>query len=117
MAQRILPEDDRREDYPLYEGCLAFFPAALLAVSKWSKMGGAKHRGDNPLRWVREVSTDHENKIMRHLLDARQLDENGFPADAAALAWRSLALLQTIMEEQGWAEGVNARRDNGSTTD
>ena len=116
MAQRILPEDDRREDYPLWSGCFAYFPAALLAVSKWSKIGGAKYNQDQ-LRWVREVSTDHENKILRHLLDVRQLDENGFPADAAALAWRSLALLQTIMEEQGWAEGVNARRDNGSTTD
>ncbi len=110
MEQRILPEDNSREDYPLFSGCLAYFPAALLAVSKWSKIGGAKYNQDQ-LRWVREVSTDHENKIMRHLLDARQLDENGFPADAAALAWRSLALLQTIMEEQGWAEGVNGRKN------
>lgn len=107
---RILPDDDKRGQYPLYSGLMAFFPAALLAVSKWSHDGGAKHRGDNPLRWVREVSTDHEDKIMRHLLDARVLDKNGFPADAAALAWRALALLQTILEEQGWAEGANAKR-------
>lgn len=115
MAERILPEDGRREDYPLWSGCMAYFPAALLAVSKWSKIGGAKYNGEgSELRWIREVSVDHENKILRHLLDVRQLDENGFPADAAALAWRSLALLQTIMEEQGWAEGVNARRENAS---
>ena len=113
MAERILPEDGRREDYPLWSGCMAYFPAALLAVSKWSKIGGAKYNNDE-LRWVREVSTDHENKILRHLLDVRQLDDDGFPADAAALAWRSLALLQTILEEQGWAEGANARRENAS---
>ena len=111
MAQRILPDDPAvREQYPLADGLFFYFPAALCEVARWSKVGGAKYNEDK-LRWVREVSTDHENKILRHLLDARQVDEHGF-VEAVALAWRALALCQTILEEHGWAEGVNGRKEN-----
>ena len=113
LGPRQLPDDSSvREHYPLFGGLFAYFPAALLEVSRWSKGGGAKYNKAK-LRWVREESTDHENKILRHLLDARQVDEHGF-VEAVALAWRALALCQTILEEHGWAEGVNARRENVS---
>lgn len=110
-APRILPEDDaKRREYPLYDGLMAYFPAALCEVSRWSLKGNIQHNGpDAPLHWAREKSTDHENKILRHLLDARKVDKDGFP-EAVALAWRALALCQTILEENGWAEGANARR-------
>lgn len=109
-VERVLPDDaEIRNEYPLYDGLFAYFPAALCEVARWSKVGGAKYNEDT-LRWVREVSTDHENKILRHLLDARQVDEHGF-VEAVALAWRALALCQTILEEHGWAEGVNGRKD------
>lgn len=106
---RHLPDDNNRENYPLYDGLFAYFPAALLEVSRWSKVGNDKHNPGEPLHWSREKSTDHENKILRHLLDARELDANGFP-EAVALAWRSLALCQTILEEMGRPEGNNAKR-------
>lgn len=108
LGPRHLPDDSKvREQYPLFDGLLAYFPAALLEVARWSKVGGAKYNHDR-LRWVRELSTDHENKILRHLLDARQVDSNGFP-EAVALAWRALALCQTILEEHGRPAGVNAQ--------
>ena len=109
LGPRHLPDDSSvREQYPLFGGLFAYFPAALLEVSRWSKVGGAKYNKDK-LRWVREESTDHENKILRHLLDARQVDENGFP-EAVALAWRALALCQTILEENhGRPAGANAQ--------
>ena len=111
MNNRFLPDDSRvREQYPLYDGLLAYFPAALLEVSRWSLVGNKKHNGDEPLHWSRDKSTDHENKILRHLLDARQEDENGF-VEAVALAWRALALCQTILEQRGWPEGPNGRRE------
>jgi hypothetical protein len=106
---RILPDDNTRENYPLYDGLLAYFPAALCEIARWSKVGNDKHNPGEPLHWAREKSTDHENKILRHLLDARQLDAHGFP-EVVAMAWRALALCQTILEERGWAEGPNARR-------
>lgn len=110
ISPRVLPDDPAvRSEFPLFDGLFAYFPAALCEVARWSKVGGAKYNEDK-LRWVREVSTDHENKILRHLLDARQVDEHGF-VEAVALAWRALALCQTILEEHGWAEGVNGRKD------
>ena len=108
-GRRHLPDDSSvREEYPLWDALFGYFPAALLEVVRWSKVGGAKYNKDK-LRWVREESTDHENKILRHLLDARQVDENGFP-EAVALAWRALALCQTILEENhGRPAGANAQ--------
>lgn len=106
---RILPEDgETRARYPLYDGLFAYFPAALCEVARWSIVGNEKHNPGERLHWAREKSTDHENKILRHLLDARQVDEEGF-VEAVALAWRALALCQTILEERGWAEGPNGR--------
>lgn len=108
-TSRILADDDKRGDYPLYDGLFAYFPAALLEVSRWSKIGNDKWNPGEKLHWSREKSDDHENKILRHLLDAREVDQHGFP-EAVALAWRALALCQTILEERGWAEGANAKR-------
>ena len=107
---RMLPDDDTREQWPLYSGCLEYFPAALAEVARWSKVGGAKYNNDQ-LRWVREMSTNHQDKILRHLLDYDQEEENGF-IEAVPLAWRALALLQTELEKRGWAEGRNARKDS-----
>lgn len=113
---RYLPDDSKvREQYPLYDGLFAYFPAALLEVSRWSGVGNAKHNPGEPLHWSREKSTDHENKILRHLLDARQTDEHGF-VEAVALAWRALALCQTILEERGWPEGANAKWKKSQST-
>lgn len=109
VERRVLPEDSKtREQYPLFDGLLAYFPAALCEVARWSIVGNNKHNPGEPLHWAREKSTDHENKIIRHLLDARQVDSDGF-VEAVALAWRALALCQTILEERGWAEGKNAK--------
>lgn len=112
-ATRILPDDASRENYPLYDGLFAYFPAALCEVARWSKIGNDKHNPGEKLHWSRDKSTDHENKILRHLIDARQVDANGV-VEAVALAWRSLALCQTILEERGWAEGANARRNKSA---
>src|SRR5690606_14349762 len=108
MGGRHLPYDDsKRKEYALWAGLWAYCPAALCEVARWSKVGGAKYNSDQ-VRWVREVSTDDENKILRHLLDARQEDEDGF-VEAVALAWRALALCQTILEERGWSEGERGK--------
>lgn len=108
-AVRVLPDDDaKRREYPLYDGLFAYFPAALCAVANWSKIGNDKHNPGEALHWAREKSTDHQNKILRHLFDYDVKDENGI-IEAVPLAWRALALLQTELEKEGWAEGRNGR--------
>lgn len=104
--KRVIDDDAYREEYPLFDGLLAYFPAALCEVARWSKVGNDKHNPGESLHWSREKSTDHQNKIMRHLVDYDQLEHNGF-LEAVPLAWRALALLQTELEKLGWAEGRN----------
>lgn len=107
---RVLPDiTEVRENYPLWDGLFAYFPAALCEVARWSKAGNDKHNPGEPLHWSREKSTDHKNKILRHLLDSEKKVDGDF-YEATALAWRSLALLQELLEKDGWPEGENAKR-------
>lgn len=109
-SARHIPDDSEvREQIPLFDGLFAYFPQALIEVAKWSKVGNDKHNPGEALHWAREKSTDHKNKILRHLLDADKKDSAGF-YEAVGMCWRSLALLQTILEEkEGRPYGDNAR--------
>ena len=102
-----LPEDDAaRLEYPMFDGLLAYFPNALAEVTKVSKIGNDQHNPGQPMHWARGKSTDHENKIMRHLVDVGRKDHRGV-RHAARLAWRALALLQEELERE---EGVPLSR-------
>lgn len=107
---RFLPDvAEVRRQYPLFDGLFAYFPAALCEVSRWSMVGNEQHNPGEPLHWTREKSTDHENKILRHLIDAEHDAGDGF-IEAVALAWRALALCQELLEKRGWPEGKNSKR-------
>jgi hypothetical protein len=105
----ILPEGVEREMFPMVEGLLDYFPAALAEVSKISKIGSLKHNPGQPMHWARDKSTDHANKILRHLVDRggfyEEHDANTGTTyrvrHSANMAWRALALLQTELEEAG----------------
>lgn len=109
-----LPEDaDARNAIPLAEGLLDYFPNALCEVAKVSAAGNRQHNGDAPLHWSRGKSTDHRNKIARHLIDSGRVDAKGI-RHSAYLAWRSLALLQEELErEEGAPLPRNARAAGG----
>lgn len=98
-----------RNEYPMFDGLLAYFPAALAAVARVSKIGNDQHNPGEPMHWARGKSTDHENKIVRHLLESDKKDTDG-TWHAAKVAWRSLALLQELLErEEGAPLPRNAR--------
>jgi hypothetical protein len=104
-----LPDDDElRKDYPLADGLLDYFPNALAEVAKVSKLAGDKHHPGEAIHWERGKSTDHRNKMMRHLIDSGKFDSLG-NRHSAALAWRALALLQEEMEAEGAPLPRNAR--------
>ena len=105
-----LPDDaDKRGEYPMADGLLYYFPAALAEVARVSKIGNDQHNPGEPMHWARGKSTDHENKILRHLLDAGKLDKDG-TRHTAKVAWRALALLQEELErEEGAPLPRNAR--------
>lgn len=105
-----LPTDAKeRNEYPMFDGLLAYFPAALAAVARVSKIGNDQHNAGEPMHWARGKSTDHENKIVRHLLESGTLDTDG-TRHSAKVAWRALALLQEELErEEGAPLPRNAR--------
>lgn len=92
-------EASERNRYPMAEGLLYYFPAALAAVSEVSRIGNAQHNGEAPMHWARGKSTDHANKIIRHLVDSGTLDSDG-TRHTAKVAWRALALLQEELERE-----------------
>jgi hypothetical protein len=86
-----------RKKYPIFSGVLQYFPDALLEVSRVSKHGNEQHNPGTPLHWDRSKSTDEADALVRHLLDAGTLDDDGVRHTAKA-AWRALALLQKEIE-------------------
>lgn len=89
-----------RKATPLFAGCLAYFPDALLAVAQLSKQGNDKHNPGEPLHWSKGKSADHADCLARHLLTHGQTDPDTGMSHTVALAWRALALLQTEIEAQ-----------------
>src|SRR3546814_20987033 len=71
-----LPDDaTKRLEYPMADGLRDYFPNALAEVSRLSHAATKQHHPDKPMHWDRSKSTDHRNKIMRHLVDAGKLDD------------------------------------------
>lgn len=94
----ILPTDKAlRKATPLFSGVLRYFPDALAAVAQVSYMGNQQHHPGGPLHWDRSKSADHADALVRHLLEAGTLDDDGMRHSAKA-AWRALALLQCEIE-------------------
>ena len=97
-------ESARRKGMPLFQGCMMYFPDALLAISEHSRKANDKHNPGEPIHWSKEKSKDHADCIARHLIDIGPtwdaIDPELGSLHATALAWRALALLQTVIERQ-----------------
>lgn len=91
-----------RKDKPVFSGVLQYFPEAIMEISAHSKKGNDKHNPGEPLHWAKEKSKDHADCIARHLIDIGpnwdEVDPETGSYHATALAWRALALLQTLLE-------------------
>ncbi len=122
MRTTTLPTDStERKDYPLADGCDAYFPAALAGIARHSFKVGAKHTGGELVhkRWL---SGDHANCIRRHLLDLADMIAAGERTEftelttislldeANALAWRACALSQELHERYDGAPIAPAAR-------
>lgn len=108
MNQNVLPENDTERGEILLATCLLdYFPNACAAVARHSAKSNEKHNPGQPPHWARDKSTDHRNKIARHLIDAGGFDKDG-NRHSVALAWRGLALLEDELIAEGAAPGRNA---------
>ncbi len=98
VVSASLPDDaSSRNKIPKAEGLLYYYPNALAAVAEVSRIGNEQHNPGEPMHWARGKSTDHANKVIRHLIDAGLRDGKGVRHSAYA-AWRMLALLQEEIE-------------------
>jgi hypothetical protein len=97
-----MSDSQSRKNKPVFSGVLMYFPDALMAIAEHSKRGNDKHNPGQPLHWAKEKSKDHADCIARHLIDIGPnwdaIDPETQSLHAQALAWRALALLQTVLE-------------------
>lgn len=101
-------EHAARKACPLVRGCLDYFPDALMAVARVSRIGNEQHHPGAPLHWDFGKSADHADCCARHLIDRGTLDSDGASHSEKA-AWRALAMLQTEIEEND--PELHARRE------
>jgi hypothetical protein len=119
-CQSPLPTDSAaRKEIPLWEGVMAYFPAALVAAARVSHLGNQKHNPGEELHHARGKSMDHTDCIARHLVDYQALKAQAHTAAEGSwagcsavseaeehlgnLAWRVLAYVQTELEGMGRA--------------
>lgn len=88
-----------RKETPLYSGLFKYFPRALAEVARISYQGNQQHNPGQPLHWAREKSADHEDCILRHVMDAPGIDTDGRRHMGKA-AWRALASLELEIEKE-----------------
>lgn len=87
-----------RKDYPVWTGVINYFPDALMEVSRVSKIGNEQHHKGKPLHWDKSKSMDHLDALTRHLIQAKEEDDDGV-SHLAKVAWRALAALQTKFDQ------------------
>lgn len=109
----VLPTDTgEREQFPLWDGLMAYFPNALAQIARLSKIGNDQHNPGERMHWARGKSKDHRNKILKHLIDAGPLDALVYDADTVAhsvkAAWRALAFAEEQLNHAGRPYGENA---------
>ena len=92
----------QRKERPVYSGCLAYFPDALMEISNHSWKANEKHNKGEPLHWNRDKSTDDVDALVRHLIDyakGERYDEDGLRI-LTAIGWRALAMAQKELERE-----------------
>lgn len=97
-----------RKERPLYSGCIAYFPDALMEVAHVSYVGNVQHNGvGTPLRWAKEKSADHLDAAARHMADhSKNPVDTDTALHLAKNAWRALAELQTFLENRRAAKNT-----------
>lgn len=106
-----LPTDPKaRKAIPVYSGFVKYFPRAICAVAELSRIGNDQHNPGKPLGWDRSKSGDEKDALMRHLIDQtidgdQEADTDGV-LHATKKAWRAMADLEKILEQQVVAEVV-----------
>ena len=108
--QDLAEKNVSRKNFPVYTGVIKYFPDALMEVSRVSRIGNEQHHAGEPLHWDKSKSKDHLDALMRHLLEADDLDDDGI-LHLSKVAWRALAALQEKLEKFNVKKGSDFDAD------
>ena len=97
LEQHLPTSPKERKDAPIFTGVIKYFPDAIVAIARLSKIGNEQHNPGQPLHWDRRKSMDHGDCLLRHQVDVGTLDSDGV-RHATKVAWRALAQLQIELE-------------------
>jgi hypothetical protein len=100
--------DKERKDTPVYSGFMRYFPDAMRLVAQLSLHANEKHNPGQPLHWSKGKSNDHGDCLIRHQLDIGTFDEGNDCDHAVSVAWRAMAQLQTMFEDETLSCHVSA---------
>lgn len=98
--QKLTAEE--RKGIPVYSGFIKYFPRAIKAVARLSKIANDQHNPGEPLHWAKEKSTDELDALMRHMIDdvlGEETDTDGV-THLTKLAWRGMANLERKLEAE-----------------
>lgn len=96
----MTPEE--RKGIPVYTGFIKYFPRAIMAIARLSKVANDQHNPGEPLHWAKEKSQDESDAMMRHLIDdiiGEELDSDGI-LHLTKVAWRAMANLERKLENE-----------------
>ena len=97
MEHKYDDESIRRKGIPIYNGMLRYFPDACMAVAECSFKSNEKHNPGTKMHWDRAKSGDELDALVRHLMEAGEMDDDGI-LHSTKVAWRALASLQKEIE-------------------
>ena len=86
-----------RKNIPIFSGLLMYFPDACAAVAECSFIANEQHNPGTKMHWDRAKSGDELDALVRHLMEAGEMDDDGI-LHSTKVAWRALASLQKEIE-------------------
>ena len=91
-----------RKQAPIFSGPMTYFGDALWNLAECCLAGSRQHHPDKPMHWDREKSGDELDALVRHLLSAGTIDDDGI-RHSAKICFRAMANLQKELEYAGEA--------------
>jgi hypothetical protein len=101
VSRSVQAAQQKASKVPAWQGVVAYFPNALLAVAAISKMGAEKHNGGIlPTKWRDYPAEVYADALARHLFDESKgyYDSESAMLHAGHLAWNALARLEKLLE-------------------
>jgi len=98
----ILPEGNKeREEYPLFNGLIGYFPHACAEVAHHSYISNEQHNPGEQMHWAKEKSIGRGDKILRHLAQGLLTKSPMYTPEwheevkhLRAQAWRAFEILE-----------------------